>query len=333
MKTTRLFISCIALIFIPHLELRSEKVPLRMSVEHFTNTYCSVCANRNPAFFNNLNNQHNYTLLTVYPSSPYPACSLNQANKKDNDGRTMFYGIYGSTPRLTINGNIISANANYGLASIFTPYNHDSTAYEVRLYQKKYTNHKMRVRAVIIKLDEDTQKHAKLYVALVEDSLRFDAPNGEKLHRNVLRKSLTDSSGNSILLPVNINDSVVFYFETGTEGFELNQLKSLCLLQGAGKQLIQSAILDKTSTDKRLSLESPSNSQYRIYPNPLQAGERLLIECHSTTHLEIWNVLGERLHSLTLQPGKEQIPLSEKGWYILRIHSGGKWEERKVLVY
>ena len=104
-------LSAIAILFF--CQLAFSQVPKKAVVEHFTNTNCSVCASRNPGFYTNLNMQTGVLNLAVHPSSPYPNCLLYQQNATANDARTNYYGIYGSTPRLVINGNVISSAANY----------------------------------------------------------------------------------------------------------------------------------------------------------------------------------------------------------------------------
>lgn len=51
----------------------AQQVPKKVLVAHFTNTRCSVCASRNPGFFNNLDNQNNGDLIHIayHPSRPY----------------------------------------------------------------------------------------------------------------------------------------------------------------------------------------------------------------------------------------------------------------------
>ncbi len=51
-------------------------------VEHFTNTLCSICASRNPGFYQNLQSQQDVLHIAYHPSSPYAACVLNKQNRK-----------------------------------------------------------------------------------------------------------------------------------------------------------------------------------------------------------------------------------------------------------
>ena len=40
--------------------------------------------------------------VSYHPISLYPNCQFNQLNPQENDDRTKYYGVFGSTPRLVI---------------------------------------------------------------------------------------------------------------------------------------------------------------------------------------------------------------------------------------
>ena len=109
--------------FLGALPTRAQGVPQTVLVEHFTNTRCSVCFSRNPGFYANLRQQPATTLhLAYHPSSPYRLCAFSQQNPTENDARTNYYGIYGATPRLVLNGSVIPIGANYADPALFTPF-------------------------------------------------------------------------------------------------------------------------------------------------------------------------------------------------------------------
>lgn len=307
-------------------------VPKKMNVEHFTNTYCSVCANRNPGFKNNLNQQSDYTLLTFHPSSPYQACTINKSNKRGNDARTRHYGVYGSTPRLVINGSVINVNSDYSKPALFSPFVGDSSAFSMKLYQYKAINNLLRYRVVITKEDNSTEMEAQLYLAIAEDSFKFNAPNGETLHRNVFRIALTDSNGNKISLPVQIGDSVVYNFESGTNGFNSANLIGVAILQDMNGELLQSQQNKKTDTDQSLSLNSFDRLVFDIYPNPtsscLQFSE---IDLTAVTFYKIYDLVGNVVLDGKLE---EKIDVSEltAGIYWIKITEGDKSAYRQISI-
>ena len=83
------------------------QVEQKVIIEHFTNTRCGTCANKNPAFYETLANYPQVLHVAYHPSSPYANCAFNQQNKEDNDARTHFYNIYGGTPRAVVQSDVI----------------------------------------------------------------------------------------------------------------------------------------------------------------------------------------------------------------------------------
>src|SRR5688572_14710898 len=84
------------------------QTPRQVIVEHFTNTRCSICASKNPGFYSLLHGSYPQVLHIAYhPSAPYSNCYFSLQNPTENNSRTNYYGVYGSTPRAVIQGNVI----------------------------------------------------------------------------------------------------------------------------------------------------------------------------------------------------------------------------------
>lgn len=244
-------------------------VPKKILLEHFTNTYCSVCASRNPGLIANLNNQSETVYLRYHPSSPYPACTLNQTDKNGNDDRCKHYSLYGSTPRIAINGNPLSANLNYGSQALFTNYIGLVSSYKIKIDQLK-TGSKISLRLTLKKVDSSVHMSGKLYLALCEDSIFFNAPNGENLHTSVFRKTLTATAGDALNLPENNGDSLVLFFNTSiSNGFNIDRISAVAILTSASGEYLQSEKSKTQDKDESLSLtESKTSPHFKIYPNP-----------------------------------------------------------------
>lgn len=186
------------------------QVAKKVITEHFTNTVCSICASKNPGFYTNLNSQSGVIHLAIHPSSPYSSCILNQHNVTENDARTNYYGVYGSTPRIVIQGSVIPSSANYSSASLFSPFLSQNSPASIKIKQYKYGNDSIRSRIVIKTEALHSLGSLKLFVALAEDTIFYSSPNGETKHYDVFRKSLTGTSGVTVTLPSTVGDSVIF---------------------------------------------------------------------------------------------------------------------------
>ena len=160
------------------------QVPKKVIVEHFTNTKCSVCASRNPGFYTNLNAQSGVIHLAIHPSSPYAACVLSMHNPVENDGRTNYYSIYGGTPRLVIQGTVISSSADYSMSSIFAPYLGQMSPAEITIRQTKFGVDSIRSTIIIKTVASHSLTNLKLFVALAEDTVFYTGTNGEPKHFN-----------------------------------------------------------------------------------------------------------------------------------------------------
>ena len=150
-------------------QLAFSQVPQKAVVEHFTNTNCGVCSSRNPGFYTNLNAQPNVLHLAVHPSAPYASCLLYQQNTVANNARTNYYGVFGSTPRLVINGNVISSSANYSSPAIFTPYLGLTSPASIRIVQEKFATDSIRSTIIVKTEAVNTLGALSLFVALAED--------------------------------------------------------------------------------------------------------------------------------------------------------------------
>lgn len=240
-----------------------SQVPKKVIVEHFTNTWCSICASRNPGFYANLNSQPGTLHIAYHPSAPYTGCILNQHNKSQNDGRTKFYGVYGSTPRLVITGGVISPAANYSSASIFTPYVGQTSPVEISILQNKLNGTDMVQQVKIKTVAVHSYTTAKIYIAIAEDTIFYTGPNGETMHFDVFRKALTDSNGLAVNVPSNVGDSLVLDYTT-----PLNAAWT------AGK-LLSVAILQETGTNTVIQAEKTIAAQNDVIV-PLNVAETLL---------------------------------------------------------
>ena len=76
-----------------------SQVEKTVVVEHFTNTKCGICASKNPAFYDVLNDYPNVLHIAYHPSSPYSTCAFSMHNHAENDARANYYGVYGPTPQ------------------------------------------------------------------------------------------------------------------------------------------------------------------------------------------------------------------------------------------
>lgn len=295
----------------------AQNVPKNIILEHFTNTRCSICASRNPALLQNLASRPQVLHLSIHPSSPYANCFLSQRNAVTNDARTNFYGIYGGTPRIVINGVVQSPSVNFGSATLFAPFEQDSTAFTLDLRISREGSDSVSYTIKIVKTAFDTLTNAVLFSGIAQDTVFGNGGNGEQAHQQVL----VAGRQQVVSLPMQIGDSVVLTNRFANRpSWEFSRLLAMAVLQhNASKALIQAAKSNLLETG--LTASSPQwqlQSDIQLYPNPNKGIVKTNLEAPFRYQLH-------DLQGAVLQEGlaiEGEIRLGEgllNGLYLLRL--------------
>jgi len=300
--------------------LRAQPVPRVVVVEHFTNTLCSVCASRNPGFYANLRQQAGALHIAYHPSSPYRACLFSQQNTAENDARTNFYGVYGGTPRLVINGLEIPAGQDYATPALFAPFQGQtsSLAVSVTLVPAGADSITATVRV------ETRAPHSygtlSLYLALAEDTVSYAAPNSEQRHFDVFRKSFTGINALAFS-PGAAVGSVVVIERTiyRNPGWVSRRLYALALVQEASRALVQAGASARLGTVTATSAGTAAATGLQVYPNP--AGDEVSVNADfQDFRLEIYNSLGQHVQTQYVEGKLSTLSIGRfaPGPYLLR---------------
>mgnify|MGYP000035073227 CR=1 FL=1 len=245
MKTT---LPLILLYFASTLFVKAQ-VPQNVIVEHLAN---------NPAVLH----------IATHPSSPYSSCVLYQHNPTENNARTNFYSILGGTPRIVINGTVMGSGTSFTSNTLFDTFKVKMSPIQIRVDQQKFGTDSIRATITVKAVSAHAYTTAQLYVPLVEDSLNYSAPNGEKLHHNVFRKSFSNGSIQVLV----VGDSTVYsYTLAGNADWNFDQLKAMAFLQNdVNKSMIQAAEYSSAKTNNPTSVKASKQIAWSIYPNPAQ---------------------------------------------------------------
>jgi hypothetical protein len=308
------------------------QVTKKVIVEHFTNTRCSACASRNPGFYSNYSNQSNALHIAYHPSSPYPTCVISQSNTAENDGRANYYGVYGGTPTLVIQGSPIPAGQSYSSAALFNPFNGQTSPVSISVSQINL-NDSAEVRISIRTIAETMMSDVTLFAALSEDTLNYNAPNGENFHYDVFRKALLGNSGQSVTLPA-IGDSLVIDLKTWINpSWIRNQLSTIVILQETSNKAVIQAEKSQGIESAVTSLRSISNLNSRVFPNP--GSDKLFITSDSKESIryEIWSTSGQLVFSGNFNQ-KTEIDVSQfnRGIYFLKMSDLSSEKVEKLIL-
>ncbi len=286
-------------------------------VEHFTNTSCSVCASNNPSIFASINNHPGTLLISFHPSSPYPSDFFNQQNKDENDNRTKFYGLYGSTPKLMLNGKSVQVNnlnSNLSIADTL------ASNFKLTIIQKQLSNNQFSIVCSVKKMANDTSTVAVLFVGAIEDTVYKTTNNGEKAHYMVFRKSLSKVQGNAVQLPTNIGDSVLLNFQLDIQNdWVVKRLSTIAILQRPDKKVINSNISDNEFlTNTSIANNAIEDCAFNLYPNPNTNG--VFFTNAAFDAIDVYNMQGVLIKHMEQVAAQQAVFLNDinSGMFVVR---------------
>ena len=231
------FLTLFAIIAFP-LFVQAQTVPRKAVAEHFTNSWCSVCASLNPALYATLRNNPNVLHISYFPSAPYSGCQINRFNTAGNDTRTRYYDAYGSTPKVVLQGSTLISGGSFSSVSLFNSIQNQTTPIELKVDTRLSGTDSVRVRVVIRKVGEYSTTSLQLYGIITTDTLLFNAQNGERSHYNVFRTALNGNSGTSVAVPAAIGDSLVLNYKMANDA-NWGKVSATFLLQTTNRAIVQ----------------------------------------------------------------------------------------------
>lgn len=290
------------------LAAEAQQVAKKIVLEHFTNTYCSICASRNPGLYSTISQFSEVLHIAYHTSAPYASCTLNQYNKSENDARANFYGVFGSTPRIVLQGQAVPASTNYGDNTLYQSVQNQMTSFTVNTTFKKTGNNSAEISVIIKKVDTSSLTSMQLYAVVIEDTVFLNAPNGEDEHYDVFRKSVWGTP-QTINAPMNVGDSVTMTETITIDAvWATNRTYITTIIQDDNKNTVQaerSATLDNPVSINEVSY----NETLNIYPNP------------ATNTITIHNSQG--FNDITIRAADGRIVYNSKDLYSSTVDVSG----------
>ncbi len=292
----------------------------KVVIEHFTNTRCSICASKNPAFYQTLNNYPEVLHIAFHPSSPYSQCFFSLQNPLENDERTNYYNAYGSTPQVAVNGKLLSPTSpiitNTTLDTLLT----ETSPIEIHATEEWITIDSISVRVVVKSTGSVPTGNTVLFAGVAENTINYNAPNGESVHHDVFRKALTNVTGNSITLPA-LNDSIVLEFTYKvTSAWNPNNLYTLAFIQLTDTKEILNVARSTRNSGNPNFVPSLVLNHVHLLVNPVQ--DKLFFSfMDSTIDLDyyIFNLIGEQLMRGQLISNEADVSSLPPGIYYFKM--------------
>ncbi len=311
----------------------SSQTPKRIVAEHFTNSRCSSCAGQNPSFNNTLAANPGILRISYHPTSPFASCIFAQHNPSENDARTNFYGLYGSTPRVAVNGSPLSNNPNpFQNPNLYVPYQNQTSPFQLKMEQKKEAD-TLRIRCVLTSLAEPPSGSLRLYAAVAEDTVFYNSPNGENRHYNVFRKTFFGPDGITFAAPP-LGDSLVWEGKMGrNQVWNFSRIFAYSIVQNVANRLLQQSHYtrpsDQTLTRVKNSVSQP---EFEIFSKSDIGHYKIRLKESGLIKVVLLDALGRRVHAI---PGsftsEADFSLKKPGIYFLKLEVNGRQITKKLL--
>ena len=294
--------------------------PKTILVEHFTNTKCSICANRNPGFYSTLANYPQVIHIAFHPSSPYSQCFFSLQNPIENDARTNFYGAYGSTPKFVLNGKLLpSSNPAITNTTIDTALNQTSPV-EISATEELIGTDSVKSRVVVRTTGSIAATEFLLFAGVAQDTVQYTGSNGESLHHDVFRKALTKVTGDTIQIPA-INDSLVFNFAYKIQnGWREPNLATIAFVQLANTKQVLNAAKSHRVVTVVSSVNEINENEFSVYPNPTNS--ELVISNYQLLIAQpvmIFDLEGRKIMEQKILQNRIDVSELANGIYFLKI--------------
>ena len=283
-------------------------------LEHFTNTRCSICASANPGFYNTIAGfEGDIHHIAYHPRVPYSNCLFYQANTEDNTARADYYNIPG-TPRVAFNGSSVTPGGQV-TASMLESRIGQTSPLAIQVRESGQSSRQVEVE--VYSLGTPPAGDVRLFVAVAEKEVQYNAPNGETLHHDVFRDMLTDKDGDPVGLAAAGGSVTASFNFTVSNDWIANEVYVLAFVQDyATKEVFNSG----TRFDPVLnSAKEELAGTIRLYPNPVQEEAVIEFSEPATGTLTVRDALGQTL--LTQQAaGQHSIRVN-----VQQLPAGAYW--------
>ncbi len=308
-------------------------------LEHFTNSECSICASRNPAFYNTIQGyEEDIHHITYHPSVPYPSCVFHQANPADNNARANYYNVLG-TPRMYMLGSSASSGVTLLPEDDLIAQLGQTSPIEI-LVDLSEQGADRTADVTVNTLGDQPIGDFRLFVAAVEKTINQTTGNGEDEHFDVLRDFLTSADGD-LFSPASTGESVSLSFDfTIPAEWNADQIYVLAFVQEINtKEVLNSrASTDVTVTSsKRIE----ATEYISIYPNPANTEAWVTIDTDGqdirTGKVQIFTLEGKLISTQQVELLDNQLRLDlgsfEAGYYLFKLTSDEKSWSTPLIKY
>jgi hypothetical protein len=322
-----LYLILFALLMGFQMEAQVKKYPL---LEHFTNSWCGICASRNPAYHGTLTNyQDQVHNISIHPSIPYQGCIFYQANPDANNARKDFYNLFG-TPRVIVNGTQSNSNPLISNSQL-DQYTSQMSNIGIQVTETTGTDRTATVE--VFTFGTPPSGNLKIFAAIVEKEIDYAAPNGESTHYDVLRAFTTANEGDDFT-PAQDGEKVTLSYNYSIDSeWDASEIYLLVWVQDIdSKEVFNSG----TRFDEAISSVTGVNQEsVLISPNPASDFLNISIQNGMLQAIQITDLNGKIVHNANSLQVTGTYPVSlkdlSKGVYLVRIETNNGIQLEKIV--
>lgn len=294
-----------------------NSAPKYVMIEHFTNSRCSICASKNPAFYS-LIDQYPSDVhhLAIHPAFPYVNCIFHQYNTIDNNARTAFYPQVNGTPTVVLNGQVNTAGGPLLSQTKLLSYIGQTSPIWVEVTEAG--NIERIVTVKVHTLGAVPAGTYKIFGAVAEKLITLTTPNGETKHHDVFRRMLPDNNGIAFT-PAPVGQFAIFEFDYSLSGLNAAETYALIFVQNMDtKEILNSGT--KFDPDVSATQDIVDTQSARLAPNPATDQTEILLDTDEINRLEVLDMNGKMLLSQD-HPASKTIATStfSPGLYMVKI--------------
>ncbi|MCB0724116.1 MAG: Omp28-related outer membrane protein [Ignavibacteriae bacterium] len=222
----------------------------KVLVEMFTNTSCIPCVQAN-TYLDKIQNLEGITnndadvVMIRYHSTLYPNDPFYLFNTSANDARQSYYngGIF--NPYAFLDGTFMGNYSSSAWTSLINNNFGTLTSYAFTYNNSYNTSNRQGTFNVTVNQITGTQVgDLVMHVAVTEDELMYNAPNGETEFNNVLRDLLTPGTGEMVNVSAGGSASFTYNYTLNSQ-INDNNAHIIMFLQSSGTKQVYAVEIEK----------------------------------------------------------------------------------------
>lgn len=313
--------------------LSAQTAKKYLLIEHFTNSWCSICKSKNPGFYTTIApyaaDIHH---ISIHPSTPYPQCIFYQANKDENQARANYYSVTG-TPRVALNGTLLPPTSTLlPLTNLQTALAQKTAPISVKV-SDVISGGNLRT-TVQVKYDQALPTgNYVLHVMVAEKLINLKTPNQEEQHHDVFRDRLTPEAGYGLTSGTAGMTVETSYNVPLNAAWNAADLYVIAFVQNtATKEVLNSG----SRFDVSVNTSDVAVQSLTLQPNPANERAWFSVDAPDTTaEVELYSVDGRQCTAdISMQGNTGYIAtqhLSE-GLYVVKVKNGNRIYTGKLMV-